>query len=71
VSNRLRIRSGGGRAGNRVRTDDLLITNQLLRSVGQTPLQSSYDFGSAIRDDRLDSHLLGFIHVIGHEVQAD
>ena len=38
---------GGSRAGNRVRTDDLLITNQLLRSVGQTPLQSSYDFGHA------------------------
>jgi hypothetical protein len=30
VANRPRIRSGGGRAGNRVRTDDLLITNQLL-----------------------------------------
>jgi hypothetical protein len=29
------------------------------------------DFGHAIRGDRLDSHLLGFIHVIGHEVQAD
>jgi hypothetical protein len=29
------------------------------------------DFGRAIRDDRLDSHLLGFVHVIGHEIQAD
>ena len=28
-------------AGNRIRIDDLLITNQLLRSIGQTPLQSS------------------------------
>jgi hypothetical protein len=29
------------------------------------------DFGRAIRNDRLDSHLLGFIHVTGYEVQAD
>jgi hypothetical protein len=29
------------------------------------------DFGRAIRDDRLDSDLLGFIHVNGSEVQAD
>ncbi len=29
------------------------------------------DFGRAIRGERSDSHLLGFIHVIGHEVQTD
>jgi hypothetical protein len=29
------------------------------------------DFGHAIRGKRSDSHLLGFIHVIGHEVQTD
>jgi hypothetical protein len=79
----------------RFRTDDLLITNPLLRSVGQTPLHCPnsvlpadafanirlalnptrfiriLDFGHAIRGERLDSHFLGFIHVIGQEVQAD
>ncbi len=30
LSNRLRMRSGGGRADSRIRTDDLIITNDLL-----------------------------------------